>query len=77
LNADACPDDDAKASRVNAHLCAAQMHANSIADNFCADCLKAEKLTMLQDRISQAGALAEMCRVALAIVHQVMFPLND
>jgi hypothetical protein len=32
---------------------------------------------VLQDRSSQAEALAETCRVALAIVHQVMFPLND
>jgi hypothetical protein len=32
---------------------------------------------VLQDRISQAGALAETCRSALTIVHQVMFPLND
>jgi hypothetical protein len=47
-----------------------------IADNFWADRSKAEILTVLQDRISQAGALAEMCRAALAIVHHVMFPLN-
>jgi hypothetical protein len=32
---------------------------------------------VLQDRISQARALAETCRAAFAIVHQVMFPLND
>jgi hypothetical protein len=77
VNADACLDDEAEAHRVNAHLCAAQTHANSIADNFWADRSKAEKLTMLQDRISQAGPLAETCRVALAIIHQAMFPLND
>jgi hypothetical protein len=41
------------------------------------DRYKAEKLIVLQDPISQAGALAETCRVALAIVHQAMFPLND
>jgi hypothetical protein len=35
------------------------------------------KLTVLQDRISQAGALAKGSHAALAIVHQVMFPLND
>jgi hypothetical protein len=55
----------------------AQTHANSIADNFWADRSKAEILTMLQDRISQDGALAETCHAALAIFHQVMFPLND
>jgi hypothetical protein len=77
LNADACVDDEAKACWVNAHLHAAQTHANSITDNFWADCSKAEKLTVLQDRISEAGALAETCCAALAIVHQAMFPLND
>jgi hypothetical protein len=35
------------------------------------------KLTVLQDRISQAGALAETSRAALALVHQAMFCLND
>jgi hypothetical protein len=59
------------------HLSAAQTHSNSVVDNFWADRSKAEALTVLQDRISQAGALAEMYHVALAIVHQVMFPLND
>jgi hypothetical protein len=79
LNTDACLDAEAEAEarRVNAHLCATQTHANSIADNFLADRSKAEKLTVLQDRISQARALAETCRAALAIVHQAMFPLND
>jgi hypothetical protein len=33
-NADACLDSEAEAQCVNAHLCAAQTHANSIADNF-------------------------------------------
>jgi hypothetical protein len=77
LNADACLDDEAEARRVNAHLHAAQTHANLIADNFWADRAKAEKLTVLQDRISQARALAETCRAALSIVLQAMFPLND
>jgi hypothetical protein len=77
LNTYACLDNEAKAHRVNAHLRAAQTHANSITDNFCADRSKAEKLTVLQDQISQAGVLAETCRAALAIVYQVMFPLND
>jgi hypothetical protein len=77
LNADACLDDEAEARRVNAHLRAAQTHANLITDNFCADRSKAEKLTVLQDQISQAGALAETSHAALAIVHQAMFPLND
>jgi hypothetical protein len=35
------------------------------------------KLTLLQDRIAQAGVLAEMSRSALALVHEAMFPLND
>jgi hypothetical protein len=35
------------------------------------------KLTILQNRISQARALAETSRAALALVHKVMFPLND
>jgi hypothetical protein len=39
--------------------------------------VKARKLTVLQDRIAQASALAESSRPALAVVHQVMFPLND
>jgi hypothetical protein len=77
LNADVCLDDKAEARQVNAHLSAAQTHANSVADNFWADRSMAQILTVLQDRISQAGALAEMCRAALATVHQVMFPLND
>jgi hypothetical protein len=69
LNADACLDDKAEARRVNAHLSAAQTYANLVADNFWADRSKARILTVLQDRISQAGALAEMCRAALATVH--------
>jgi hypothetical protein len=76
-NTDACPDDKAEARRVNTHLSAPQTHANSVADSFWADRSKAEALTMLQDQISQAGAQAEMCRAALAIVHQVIFPLNE
>jgi hypothetical protein len=62
---------------VNAHLRAAQTHANSIADNFWADRSKAMKLTILQDRIAQDGVLAETSRAALALVHEAMFPLND
>jgi hypothetical protein len=61
---------------VNAHLVAAQTHANSIADNFWADRTKMMKLTLLQDRIAQAGVLTEKSRSALTLVHQVMFPLN-
>jgi hypothetical protein len=62
---------------VNAHLLATQTHANSIADNFWADRSKAMKLTLLQDRIAQAGVLAKTSRSALALVHEAMFPLND
>jgi hypothetical protein len=50
---------------------------NSIADNFWANRSKAMKLTVLQDRISQAGALAKTSRATLVLVHQAMFPLND
>jgi hypothetical protein len=39
--------------------------------------LKEEVLSLLQDRISQAGVLTKTCRSALALVHKVMFPLND
>jgi hypothetical protein len=35
------------------------------------------KLTILQDRIAQAGVLAETSRAALALVHEAMFPLNN
>jgi hypothetical protein len=35
------------------------------------------KLTILQDRITQAGVLAEMSCAALALVHEAMFPLNN
>jgi hypothetical protein len=35
------------------------------------------KLTKLQDRVAQARVLAETSRVALALVHEAMFPLND
>jgi hypothetical protein len=62
---------------VNAHLLAAQTHANSIVDNFWADRSKAMKLTLLQDRITQAGIMAETSRSALALVHDAMFPLNN
>jgi hypothetical protein len=77
LFADVCLDSAAEARLVNAHLVAAQTHANSVADNFWADRSKAMKLTLLQDRISQAGVLAEMSRSALALVYQAMFPLNQ
>jgi hypothetical protein len=35
------------------------------------------KLTLLQDRIAQAGVLSETSQSALALVHQVIFPLNN
>jgi hypothetical protein len=72
-----CLDSAAEARHVNAHLLAAQTHANSIADNFWADRSKAMKLTLLRDRIAQAGIMAETSRSALALVHDVMFPLNN
>jgi hypothetical protein len=77
LSADVCLDSAAEARRVNAHVLAAQTHANSIAENFWADRSKAMKLTLLQDRITQAGVLAETSRSALALVHEAMFPLNN
>jgi hypothetical protein len=77
IPADACLDSKAEARRINAHLRAAQMHANSIANNFWADRSKVMKLTILQDRIAQAGVLAETSRATLALVHEAMFPLNN
>jgi hypothetical protein len=74
---DVCLDSEAEARRVNAHLRAAQTHANSMVDNFWADRLKAMKLTILQDRVAQAGVLAETSRAALTLIHEAMFPLND
>jgi hypothetical protein len=62
---------------VNAHLLAAQTHANSVADNFWVDRSKAMKLILHQDRIAQAGVLAETSQSALALVHEAMFPLNN
>jgi hypothetical protein len=76
-SADVCLDSEAEARCVNAHLCVAQTQANSIADNFGADRSKALKLTILQDRIAEAGVLAETSRSALALVHEAMFPLNN
>jgi hypothetical protein len=75
--ADVCLDSEAEARRVNTHLRAVQTHANSIADNFWADRSKVMKLTILQDRIAQAGVLTETSRAALALVHEAMFPLNN
>jgi hypothetical protein len=74
---DVCLDSEAEAQRVNMHLRAAQTHANSIADNFWANRSKAMKLTILQDRIAQAGVLAKPSCAANARVHEAMFPLND
>jgi hypothetical protein len=75
--ADVCVDSVDEARRVNAHLLAAQTHANSIVDNFWADRSKAMKPTLLQDRIAQAGIMAETSQIALALVHDAMFPLNN
>jgi hypothetical protein len=72
-----CLDSATEAQRVNAHLLASQMHTNLVADNFWVDRSKAMKLTLLQDRIAQAGVMAEMSRSALALVHDAMFPLNN
>jgi hypothetical protein len=35
------------------------------------------KMTILQDRVTQARVLAETSPAALALVHEAMFPLND
>jgi hypothetical protein len=75
--ADVCLDSEAENWCINAHLHAAQTHANSIADNFWADRSKAMKLTILQDQITQAGVLAETSRATLALVHEAMFALNN
>jgi hypothetical protein len=72
-----CLDSAAEGRLVNAHLLAAQTHANSVGDNFWADRSKALKLTLLQDRIAQSRVMAETSRSALALVHDAMFPLNN
>jgi hypothetical protein len=77
LAVDACLDKVSEDRRVDAHLRSARSFANSTADNFWSNSAKAEKLTVLQDRVTQASTLAESSCAALAIVHQVMFPLND
>jgi hypothetical protein len=76
-SADMCLGSEAEARCVNAHLRAAQTHANLVADSFWADRSKALKLTILQDRIAQAGVMAKTSRSALALVHDAMFPLNN
>ena len=40
------------------------------------DPAKREAVTLLQDRIRQVEDLVERCRGALALLHDVMFPLN-
>jgi hypothetical protein len=70
-------DERAESRRVAAHLNAAQTHANSTVDNFWVDRSKPHALSLLQDQIAQAGVLTETCRSALAVIHKVMFPLND
>jgi hypothetical protein len=45
--------------------------------NFWADRSKAIKLTLLQDRVAQAGVLAETSQSTLALVHEAMFPLKN
>lgn len=40
------------------------------------DPAKREAITLLQDRIRQVEDLVERCRGALALLHDVMFPLN-
>jgi hypothetical protein len=77
LAIDACFDKVSEEHRVDAHLRSARWFANSTADNFWANSVKARKLTVLQDWITQASALAESSSTALAVVHQVMFPLNN
>jgi C4-dicarboxylate-specific signal transduction histidine kinase len=74
---DACLDKVSEDRRVDAHLRSARSFVNSTADNFWANSAKARKLTVLQDWVTQASTLAKSSRAALAIVHQVMFPLNN
>jgi hypothetical protein len=62
---------------VTTHLNATQAHASAVADNFWADRAKAQVLSLLQDRVAQAGVLSETCRSSLAVIHKVMIPLND
>jgi hypothetical protein len=74
--ADVCLDERAESSRVTAHLNAAQALASVVADNFWADRSRAQVFSLLQDRVAQAGVLAETCRSDLVVIHKVMFPLN-
>jgi hypothetical protein len=61
---------------VSARLRAAAGHADPAADVLWSDSNKGDVLALLQDRVAQAGKFLESCRAALALVHQVIFPLN-
>jgi hypothetical protein len=39
--------------------------------------IRLRHITILQDRIAQAGVLAETSCAALALMHEAMFPLNN
>jgi hypothetical protein len=52
-------------------------HASAAVDTLWADRSKAYVLALLQDRVAQARVLTESYRSALALIHKVMFPLND
>jgi hypothetical protein len=34
-------------------------------------------MSLLQDQIAQDGVLTKTCRSSLAVIHKVMFPLNN
>jgi hypothetical protein len=62
---------------VRAHLNVALEHASNGVDTIWADRAKASVLALLQDRVVQVSGFGESCRSALALVHKVMFHLND
>jgi len=50
--------------------------ASRVAPSFWSDRSKGYVLGLLQDRVEQVSEFIESCRSALALVHDVLFPLN-
>jgi hypothetical protein len=72
-----CSDPRTEASRVTICLNAAGPHDNVVAKILWADRMKAYTLALLQDRVAQVGDFFDSCQAVLALIHKVMFPLND
>jgi hypothetical protein len=72
-----CSDQRAEASLVTARLNAAGPHDSAVAETFWVDRTKAYALALVQDRAAHVGDFFESYQAALALVHKVMFPLND